>query len=149
MPPRARSPERSRIVYAEGEDERVLRAVQIAVDEKLAVPILVGRPSVIERASSATDCGSASASISPSSTRSTTPATANTGSPITAHSQERRDPSICQARDAAAYHADRRDALKKGEADGLICGTISTTSRHLKYIDRVIGRRSGVTCTAR
>jgi malate dehydrogenase (oxaloacetate-decarboxylating)(NADP+) len=35
--------------------------------------------------------------------------------------------------------------LKKGEADGLICGTISTTSRHLKYIDRVIGRRSGVT----
>jgi malate dehydrogenase (oxaloacetate-decarboxylating)(NADP+) len=43
-------PERSRIVYAEGEDERVLRAVQIAVDEKLAVPILVGRPAVIERA---------------------------------------------------------------------------------------------------
>src|ERR1700688_2931052 len=41
--------ERSRIVYAEGEDERVLRAVQIAVDEKLATPILVGRPAVIER----------------------------------------------------------------------------------------------------
>ncbi len=36
--------ERSRIVYAEGELERVLRAVQIAVDEKLATPILVGRP---------------------------------------------------------------------------------------------------------
>ena len=42
-------PERSRIVYAEGEDERVLRAVQVAVDEKLAVPVLVGRPAVIER----------------------------------------------------------------------------------------------------
>src|SRR5258708_15075352 len=41
--------ERSRIVYAEGEDERVIRAVQIAVDEKLATPILVGRPAVIER----------------------------------------------------------------------------------------------------
>ena len=41
---------RSRIVYAEGEGERVLRAVQIAVDEKLATPILVGRPAVIERA---------------------------------------------------------------------------------------------------
>src|SRR5580658_6332373 len=40
----------NRIVYAEGEDERVLRAVQIAVDEKLATPILVGRPAVIERA---------------------------------------------------------------------------------------------------
>src|SRR6202050_3501339 len=38
----------NRIVYAEGEDERVLRAVQIAVDEKLVTPILVGRPAVIE-----------------------------------------------------------------------------------------------------
>jgi malate dehydrogenase (oxaloacetate-decarboxylating)(NADP+) len=34
--------------------------------------------------------------------------------------------------------------LKKGEADGLICGTISTTSRHLHYLDQVIGRREGV-----
>jgi malate dehydrogenase (oxaloacetate-decarboxylating)(NADP+) len=43
-------PDRSRIVYAEGERECVLRAVQVAVDERLAVPILVGRPAVIERA---------------------------------------------------------------------------------------------------
>jgi malate dehydrogenase (oxaloacetate-decarboxylating)(NADP+) len=34
--------------------------------------------------------------------------------------------------------------LKKGEADGLICGTIGTTARHLEYIDQVIGRRAGV-----
>ncbi len=34
--------------------------------------------------------------------------------------------------------------LRKGEADGLICGTISTTARHLHYIDQVIGRRPGV-----
>ena len=38
-----------RIVYAEGEDERVLRAVQVVVDEGLAQPILVGRPAVLER----------------------------------------------------------------------------------------------------
>ncbi|TMG94656.1 MAG: NADP-dependent malic enzyme, partial [Betaproteobacteria bacterium] len=38
-----------RIVYAEGEEERVLRAVQVVVDEGLAKPILVGRPAVIER----------------------------------------------------------------------------------------------------
>src|SRR5262249_48073358 len=37
-----------RIVYAEGEDERILRAVQVIVEEKLARPILVGRPAVIE-----------------------------------------------------------------------------------------------------
>jgi malate dehydrogenase (oxaloacetate-decarboxylating)(NADP+) len=41
--------EKSRIILCEGEDERVLRAVQIAVDEKLAKPILVGRPAVIEQ----------------------------------------------------------------------------------------------------
>ena len=41
-------PELKRIVYAEGEDERVLRAVQVVVDEKLARPILVGRPAVLE-----------------------------------------------------------------------------------------------------
>src|SRR5690606_4608649 len=38
---------KARIVFTEGEDERVLRAVQIVVDEKLARPILVGRPSVL------------------------------------------------------------------------------------------------------
>ncbi len=37
-----------RIIYAEGEDERVLRAVQTVVEEGLAVPILIGRPSVVE-----------------------------------------------------------------------------------------------------
>ncbi|HGN0628843.1 TPA: molecular chaperone DnaK, partial [Pseudomonas aeruginosa] len=37
-----------RVIYADGEDERVLRAVQTVADEKLAFPILIGRPSVIE-----------------------------------------------------------------------------------------------------
>ena len=48
-----------RVVYAEGEDERVLRAAQVVVDERLARPVLVGRPEVIaaqDQASSA--CGS-------------------------------------------------------------------------------------------
>jgi len=37
-----------RVVYAEGEDERVLRATQVVLEEKIARPILVGRPSVVE-----------------------------------------------------------------------------------------------------
>jgi malate dehydrogenase (oxaloacetate-decarboxylating)(NADP+) len=41
--------DRRRIILCEGEDERVLRAAQIAVDEKLARPILVGRPKAIEQ----------------------------------------------------------------------------------------------------
>ncbi|MFP3548429.1 phosphate acyltransferase, partial [Rhizobium sp. SIMBA_035] len=46
---RAVEPEKKRIVFAEGEEERILRAVQIVVDEKLAKPILIGRPAVIEQ----------------------------------------------------------------------------------------------------
>jgi malate dehydrogenase (oxaloacetate-decarboxylating)(NADP+) len=75
--------ERSRIVYAEGEDERVLRAVQIAVDEKLATPILVGRPAVIERGIKRYGLRIRIGEHSPSSIPSTTSATANTGRPIT------------------------------------------------------------------
>src|SRR5439155_5812698 len=37
-----------RVIYAEGEDERVLRAAQVLTEEALARPILVGRPAVIE-----------------------------------------------------------------------------------------------------
>ena len=38
-----------RVIYADGEDERVLRAAQVAIEESMAVPILIGRPSVVER----------------------------------------------------------------------------------------------------
>jgi malate dehydrogenase (oxaloacetate-decarboxylating)(NADP+) len=139
------APERSRIVYAEGEDERVLRAVQIAVDEKVAVPILVGRPAVIERA------------IKRHGLR----VRINEHFTVVNPEHDERYREYWQA----YYHMARRSGvtaqyaklemrrrttliaamlLKKNEADGLICGTISTTARHLKYIDRVIGRQQGV-----
>ena len=54
----------ARIVFAEGEDERVLRAVQVVVDEGLAKPILVGRPAVIEQRIERSACACAAASIS-------------------------------------------------------------------------------------
>jgi len=44
MPPA----DKKRIVFAEGEEERVLRAVQVIVDEKIATPILIGRPAVVQ-----------------------------------------------------------------------------------------------------
>src|SRR5205823_10880487 len=72
-----------RIVYAEGEDERVLRAAQIVVDEGLARPILVGRPQVIESGSSAWACACVRARRSSSSTRSSIRAIATTGRPTT------------------------------------------------------------------
>ena len=137
--------ERSRIVYAEGEDERVLRAVQIAIDEKLARPILVGRPVVIERA------------IKRHGLR------IRLGENVTVVNPERDERyreywqayyEMTQRRGVTPQYARlemrRRTTLiaamllKKGEADGLICGTISTTGRHLRYLDQVLGRRPGV-----
>ena len=136
--------ERSRIVYAEGEGERVLRAVQIAVDEKLATPILIGRPAVIDRAIKRyglrIKAGEHFTVVNPE------------------HDERFREywqdyHKLTERQGVTAQYAKlemrRRTTLiaamllKKGEADGLICGTISTTLRHLHYIDRVIGRRAG------
>lgn len=140
------APERSRIVYAEGEDERVLRAVQIVVDEKLATPILVGRPSVIERGLKRHGLrlriGENVTVVNPE------------------HDERFREywqayHHLTERHGVTAQYARlemrRRTTLiaamllRKGEADGLICGTISTTARHLRYIDQVIGHRNGAT----
>jgi malate dehydrogenase (oxaloacetate-decarboxylating)(NADP+) len=141
---RTARPARSRIVYAEGEDERVLRAVQIVVDDRLATPILVGRPAVIERA------------IKRHGLR------IRVGDHVTVVNPEQdsryreywQEYHRITARDGvtaqyAKLEMRRRTTLiasmllRKGEADGLICGTISTTARHLYYLDQVIGRRPG------
>ena len=137
-------PEHRRVVFAEGEDERVLRAVQIVVDEKLAAPILIGRPAVIERG------------IQRHNLR------LRVGEHVSVVNPE-FDPRYRAYWEA--YHAlterqgvtkqyaklevRRRTTLigalmvRRGEADGMICGTISTTNRHLRYIDQVIGKRAG------
>ena len=106
----------SRIVYAEGEGERVLRAVQIAVDEGLANPILVGRPAVIERAIKRYGLRiPAGASILQSSIPSTTTASGTIGRPIASLRRgARRHGAVCQARDAPPDHAHRRDAIAQG-----------------------------------
>jgi malate dehydrogenase (oxaloacetate-decarboxylating)(NADP+) len=142
---RRTSPNRGRIVFAEGEDERVLRAVQVVVDERLATPLLVGRPAVIER----------------NIKRFGLPL--RIGGDVTVVNPERdsrfreywqRYHRLTQRHGVTEQYAKlemrRRTTLiaamllKMGEADGMICGTISTTGRHLHYIDQVIGRRAGV-----
>jgi malate dehydrogenase (oxaloacetate-decarboxylating)(NADP+) len=138
--------EHNRLVYAEGEDERVLRAVQIVVDEKLATPILVGRPAVIERA------------LKRHGLRLRIDENITVVNPEhderfkeywqTYHQMTERNGVTAQY---ARLEMRRRTTLiaamllKKGEADGMICGTISTTARHLRYIDQVLGHRQGAT----
>jgi malate dehydrogenase (oxaloacetate-decarboxylating)(NADP+) len=137
--------ERKRIVYAEGEEERVLRAVQIIVDEKLATPILVGRPAVLQQR------------IQKFGLRLRPDIDFTVINPefderyrdywqTYLHMTVRKGGTEQYSK----LEMRRRHTLigammiHKGDADGMICGTYGTTSLHLHYIDQVLGRRQGV-----
>ncbi len=134
-----------RVVYAEGEDERVLRAVQIAIDEGLAKPILIGRPQVIEqrleRLGLRVRPGKEFQLVNPefdSRYRDywTTyhQLTERKGvSPEYARIEMRRRLTLIGAM-----------LMYKGEADAMLCGTFGTHALHLQYIEQVIGLRRGV-----
>ncbi len=141
----AKKAAKKRVAYAEGEEERVLRAAQIVVDEKIARPTLIGRPAVI-----AQRCEKFGLRL-----------------------QEGRDYDVVNVENDHRYRdlwqtyhrmTERKGVteaiakielrrrltligsmlLHKGEVDGLICGTWGHTAHHLQYIDQVIGKRAGV-----
>ncbi len=134
-----------RIVYAEGEDERVLRAVQVVVDEGLARPLLVGRPAVIEKR------------IDKLGLR------IRNGVDITIVNQD-DDPRFkdywtfyhrLMARQGISPELAQKEVRRRatliasllvhfGEADGLICGTFANYGLHLRYINRIIPKKPGV-----
>ncbi|MEY4363608.1 MAG: NADP-dependent malic enzyme [Pseudomonadota bacterium] len=145
----AKKAQKKRVCYAEGEDERVLRAVQIVVDEGLAKPSLIGRPAVI----------------------------AQRVEKFGLRLLEGVDYEVVNIEHDHRYHdfwqtywrmtsrqgvtqqlakIDMRRRLSligtmmlhKGEVDGMICGTWSTPNVHLSYVDQVIGHRPGVSTYA-
>ena len=136
---------RRKVAFAEGEDRRVLRAVQVVVDEGLAKPWLVGRAGVI------------------------TSRIEKLGLRL----QAGRDYEIVNIDDDPRYRdfwqtyhrmTERKGVteqfakiemrrrltlitsmlLHKGEVDGMICGTWGSTQQHLTHIDQIIGKRAGV-----
>jgi malate dehydrogenase (oxaloacetate-decarboxylating)(NADP+) len=133
-----------RVAYAEGEEERVLRACQIVVDEGLARPTLIGRPAIIAQR------------IEKFGLR----LTEELDYDVVNVEQDHRYHDFWQT-----YHqmTERKGVtvqlakiemrrrltliaamlLHKGEVDGLICGTWGGTHNHLEYIDQVIGKRAG------
>jgi malate dehydrogenase (oxaloacetate-decarboxylating)(NADP+) len=134
-----------RIVYSEGEDERVLRAVQVVLDEGLARPIVVGRPAVLERRLESLGLrmrpGRDFELVNPESDA------RYRDYWMTYHRlTERRGVSP----EYAKLEMRRRLTLigamliYKGEADGMLCGTFGTHALHLEYVDQVIGLRAGV-----
>ncbi|HET7670036.1 MAG TPA: NADP-dependent malic enzyme, partial [Burkholderiales bacterium] len=134
-----------RVVYAEGEDERVLRAAQIVVDEGLAKPILVGRPQVIEqrleRLGLRVRPGNGFDLVNPEfdpryrdywSTYQQL--TERKGvSPEYARIEMRRNTTLIGTM-----------MVYKQEADAMLCGTLGMFAEHMRYIDQVIGLRAGV-----
>jgi malate dehydrogenase (oxaloacetate-decarboxylating)(NADP+) len=141
----AKAAPHKRIAYAEGEDERILRAIQVVVDEGLAQPILIGRPEIINR------------NIQRLGLR----------------LQEGRDFEVCNqdndprfrdywsgyydlmqrkgvSQEYAKLETRRRRTLigammvHRGEADTMLCGTFGTVQLHLDYIANIIGLRPGV-----
>ncbi|MDO8904049.1 NADP-dependent malic enzyme [Hydrogenophaga sp.] len=140
----AKTAQHKRVAYAEGEEERVLRACQIVVDEGLARPTLIGRPAII----------------------------AQRIEKFGLRLREELDYDIVNVEQDARYRdfwqtyhrmTERKGVtqqlakiemrrrltligamlLHKGEVDGMICGTWGSTHNHLEYIDQVIGKRAG------
>ncbi len=140
---------KKRVAYAEGEEERVLRAAQIVVDENLARPTLIGRPAII----------------------------AERIEKFGLRLKEGLDYDVVNVEQDARYRElwttyhqlmERRGVteqlakiemrrrltlissmlLRRGDVDGMICGTWGNTHQHLDYIDQVIGKREGATCYA-
>jgi malate dehydrogenase (oxaloacetate-decarboxylating)(NADP+) len=140
---------KKRVCFAEGEEERVLRAVQIVVDEGLAKPTLIGRPAIIAQR------------IEKFGLR----LKEGKDYQLVNVEQDHRYRDFWQtywhmmARQGVTQQLAKIDMrrrlsligammLHKGEVDGLICGTWSTPDVHLNYVDQVIGNRNGVSTYA-
>jgi malate dehydrogenase (oxaloacetate-decarboxylating)(NADP+) len=134
----------ARVVYAEGEDERVLRAVQVVLDEGLAQPILVGRPEVvrmrIERAGLRIEAGRDFELVDPES------------DPRfrayweTYHRLMGREGVTPEAAKAAVRRSSTLIAslmVKRGEAHAMLCGLVGRYDAHLEHVRAVIGQRPG------
>jgi malate dehydrogenase (oxaloacetate-decarboxylating)(NADP+) len=141
----AKSAAKKRVAFCEGEEERVLRAIQIVVDEHVARPTIIGRPKII----------------------------AQRIEKFGLRLQEGRDYDVVNVEQDDRYRdfwqtyhrmMERKGVtvqmakiemrrrltligamlLHKDQVDGMICGTWGTTNLHLNYVDQVIGRRAGV-----
>ena len=138
-----------RVAYAEGEEERVLRACQILVDENIARPVLIGRPAIIAqrvakfglRLKDGLDYDVVNVEDDPR----------YRDFWQTYHRMMERKGVTQQF---AKIEMRRRLTLigsmmlHKGEVDGLICGTWGNTALHLEYINQVVGKHPKAHCYA-
>src|SRR4051812_46816402 len=140
----AKNAPHKRVAYAEGEEERVLRAVQVVVDEGVARPTLIGRPEIIAqriqrfglRLEAGRDYDLVNTEDDPRYRE---------YSKVYHQLTSRRGVTL----QLAKIEMRRRLTLigcmllRTGEVDGMLCGTWGSTGMHLQYIDQVIGLRTG------
>ncbi|RZL36285.1 MAG: NADP-dependent malic enzyme [Rubrivivax sp.] len=135
----------ARVIYAEGEDERVLRAVQVALDEGIARPTLIGRPAVLEariqRAGLRLKLGDDVAVIDPED------------DPRfrlyweAYHARMKRNgvtPEMAKSAVRRSNTAIGALAIELGDADAMICGMVGRFDRHLEQVKDLVGLRAGV-----
>ena len=135
---------RTRIVYPDGEEERLLRAVQIILDEGLTRPILIGRPDVImarlERIGSKLRVGTDFEVVDPNSDH-------RYKECWTAYHQLRKRQGVTIDIAKTRLRSDNTIIgamlLKLGYADGMICGLTGRFLHHLRHVDEIIGKAPG------
>ncbi|MDX9995849.1 MAG: NADP-dependent malic enzyme [Rhodocyclaceae bacterium] len=135
----------ARIVFCEGEDERVLRALQTVCDEGLARPIVIGRPDVVvqrlERQGLRVRPGEHFELVNPDSDP--------------RYKELWQDYYALMCRKGVGVEYAKREMRRRttligamlvrhGYADGMLCGTFGKHSLHLRYVAEVIGRQPGV-----
>ncbi len=136
--------EKARVIYAEGEDERVLRAVQVALDEGLCRPTLIGRPAVlqsrIQRAGLRLKLGEDVAVIDPEDD----PRFRQYWEAY--HARMKRNgvtPEMAKSAVRRSNTAIGALAIELGDADAMICGMVGRFDRHLEQVRELVGLAPG------
>src|SRR5690606_33583413 len=135
-----------RVAFADGEDERTLRAAQMAIDDNLATPILIGRPAVI------------TARIEKAGLRMRLGVDVDNTNPEDDprfrqywehyHKLMVRDGATPEVAKAAVRRSNTIIAslmVSLGDADALVCGLSGSFTTHLERIDSILGKKPGVT----
>jgi malate dehydrogenase (oxaloacetate-decarboxylating)(NADP+) len=135
--------DRKRVVYAEGEEETVLRAVQTVVDEGLAFPILVGRPAVIERRIAKLNLR-LRIGVDVDVTNIDDDPRFNDYWQLYHEIMQRKGitPSAAKALVRSRDVVIAALMVRRGEADAMLCGLVGRFVRNLKYVREILGLES-------
>ena len=138
-------PKKQRVAYADGEDERALRAAQMAIDDQLARPILIGRPAVIaariEKAGLRMRLGVDVENVNPEDD----PRFRQYWEHY--HQLMKRQGATPEVAKAAVRRSNTIIGslmVSLGDADALICGLVGSYNTHLERIDAILGKQPGV-----